>query len=696
MNFLNGGLLAALAPLLALPLLIHLFNRRFPNTIPFPDIERIRRSISERSRLAKWRHWLMTLLRTLLIACALFAFLKPVVPEFGSESGSGESRRVLILLDRSMSLLHRQGANASAAKRAEVEVGKILDTMKPGDVANVVLADQTPSPLLPEFTSSTERIRTSLAALDPGYEKQDVNRALSLATRILEGNEAGSEIYVLSDFQRSNWANSAFDGLPQSTRLFFVDLTGGAERDNRAILSLDLSTPNPTPEEVVTLTAEIANWTSEPALIPVEAIIDNRISVAGEISLAADSTGRVDLDFVAPGDGLHTLEARIPEDSLAVDDVRHATFEVKAREDVLVISDSDPVENGARFLTTALNPFEKGGAFSPRILRGDDLTPARLSSVSRVVVTGSSLIDAEMATRLVSFLEYGGGLLYFTNGKHDDHNLSELERAFGRPFAPYQIAGTLELENFGGRPQQIARGEFDSRFLELFRGENRQILSVLEFYQIKRAFATEEGRIVLTYADGTPAMGVTHVGLGTAVFCNFNPAELSSNIARQRLFPAWIQELVRHLTPETLPDRTFPVGSTLSAEVWRSDFEQGRLLDPNGEQITPRATGEGQQVLATFEAPLPGVYRLEDGGRMLWVEAANPFPEESNLARIEIENLKSRATGSTRGAHQVDGAADYESITNGRPLFHWFLLAVAALLLVEMMLQRTFQRATGT
>src|SRR5688572_28631009 len=111
MSFLNPGLFVFLAPLLALPLLIHLFNRRFPHSIPFPDIERLKKSLAERSKLARWRHVIMTILRTMIIALALLAFLKPVLPKFGSESSSSTKeggRRVLLVLDRSLSMEHHE------------------------------------------------------------------------------------------------------------------------------------------------------------------------------------------------------------------------------------------------------------------------------------------------------------------------------------------------------------------------------------------------------------------------------------------------------------------------------------------------------------------------------------------------------------------------------------------------------------
>lgn len=697
MNFLNPALFAILAPLLALPLLIHLFNRKFPNTIPFPDIKRIKKSLSERSSLMRWRHWLMTLLRTLAVACLLFAFLKPVLPRFGSENARRDSRRVLLIVDRSPSLLHREGAGTSAARNLLSEAGKILATLKDKDQINAILAGTSAKKLLPEFTTSPDSVRAALAALPPGYERIDVEKAMSLASALMESAGENSEIYLLSDFQRTNWASASFDGLPESTRLFIVNVSGGTDRNNRAVLSADLSSSSPATGELVKLDVQLANWSSDPVTLPVEAIIDGRSSISDEITLAAWASGRVKMDFTAPGPGAHTIEIKIPEDGLPTDDRRYTSFEVREREEVYVLTDADPKKSGATFVETALNPFAKGGAFSPRVIPSNELTPARLSSASRIILTGASQLSPDLTKRLVAYMEQGNGLLYFLNGPSDQENLLAIDQAFGGPGVPFHVAGTLSVENFGGKPQRIARGDFDSRFLRLFQGENRQILGLLEFYEIRRALPTGEGEVLLYFSDGTPALGVAYVGLGTAVFCNFSPAELSSNLARQRLFPAWIQEIVKNLSPESLPQLSHETGATLTADLWRADFESGALLDPNGKTIIPRLNGDKLRVVATFAAPLPGIYQLNNKGEPAWLQTVNLHPDESDLRSLDLAELKNRAADAlTRDAHQIEGAGDYAALTSGRPVFHWFLLGIAMLLLVEMLMQRPFQRAAGS
>ena len=697
MNFLNPGMLFALVPVLALPLAIHLFNRRFPKTILFPDLERIRKSLAERSKLMRWRHLLMTLLRSLAVLMALFAFLKPVIPRFGSSDHRGEhgGRLVLIVLDRSFSLGHQEGARTSAARNAEVEIGKILATLDGKDHSNAILAASRAQTVLPDFTSQHEQLRAALTALSEPFERVEVGRALDMAASLLKGRDAGVEIYFVSDFQRSNWADVDFGILPEGARLFFVDVAGGRERHNTAVLSAELSSRRVAAGEPVRVDVELANWSPNPTRMPVEVIIDGQSSVSGDVECAAWATARTVLEFNAPvSEGFHTIDVHCPEDALPADNHRYLKFEVRQREEVLVLSDRDSEESGALFITTALDPFEnRQGSFAPRQLPVSVLVSGQLATASKVVLTGAGRLDHQQVTRLLGFVENGGGLVYFLNGKKDSENLQMIDKVAAQTVVPFHVSTKLTTKNFGGRPQKFAKGEFRSPYLRLFRGENRQALARLEFYEIYRAFPTTEGKIILSFSDGSPAMGISDIGLGTAVFCNFAPAELASNLARERSFPAWLQEIVKNLTPESMPETGHEIGSALSAKLWKRDFDNHPMLDPAGEKVSPVLIPDGERVQVSFEAALPGIHHLGLKQKPVWADAVNINTIESDLRAIDKSELTDRAKiSSAGGGHFVRGVEDFEELTTGKPVAHWFLIALAALLFVEMIFHLPFRR----
>src|SRR5688572_24198262 len=103
MNFLNGALLPGLIALLGLPLVIHFMNRQFPRIFRFSTVKHLRKTVAQRSRLYRWRHLILLALRTIFLAALLIAFLKPVLPRFGSAVQQTVHRSVLIVIDQSLS-----------------------------------------------------------------------------------------------------------------------------------------------------------------------------------------------------------------------------------------------------------------------------------------------------------------------------------------------------------------------------------------------------------------------------------------------------------------------------------------------------------------------------------------------------------------------------------------------------------------
>src|SRR3984885_14518868 len=128
MSFLNAALLPGLVLLVGLPLLIHLLNLRFPKLFEFSSIKHIRETIAQQSRIFRWRHLLLLLLRTLFLVLLLLAFLKPLLRRFDSTADMKAARSVLIVIDHSLSMEHK-GGGLTSRQRAESEADKILATL---------------------------------------------------------------------------------------------------------------------------------------------------------------------------------------------------------------------------------------------------------------------------------------------------------------------------------------------------------------------------------------------------------------------------------------------------------------------------------------------------------------------------------------------------------------------------------------
>lgn len=697
MHFLGLNLLWALIPFVAIPALIHWLSRRFPKKFPFSSIKEIRRTLSGRSRIFRWRHLLMLLLRTLALAALLLAFLKPILTSRKNPSDGG--RTILILVDHSLSMGYLENGT-TASSRARAEVKRLLDSLGSEDRFNIIRVDQSPSAA---FTSFSTNAKAALSFIDdspPPLTHANFRSANLLVSELSNGLESAPDVYYFSDFQRRNWADVSFSILPSGARLYFVATTDDPARPNRAIVSLSLGQGAVITGGDTEAKIRIANHSPKPWSGKVEAGFGPASLREIQVSLAPWSEGEFPIVLPIPDSGLLSLTASIPKDSLPTDNTRHLAVRVNEREEVILLTgdETDPnIPAPSLFLSTAVNPYsEEKGTYRPKHLAPDTLNPASIAASSRLIASRLPLLSQPTAATLITFLQNGGGAILFLDGENDAANLEQIGDLAGEKL-PLRLTEKLDSGNLPDGSMKVARGDFDSRFLRLFKGIRRQNLAHLEFYNLYHAAPTGTGRILLTYADGTPALTESTIGLGTLLICNFSVAEASSNLARQRLFPAWIHEmLLRMSISGSAAEDPFLVGDSIAGATWASEASGRDLLGPEGKTTRARSEISGERLNISFRADAPGIYRMPGGdGRDLLAFAVNTDPSQSDLRTIDPSVLPERATGSERQASFVGQTTNYAALLRGKPVFHWFLLAALGFLLIEGVLFKSKPRTVS-
>src|SRR5580658_4708948 len=581
MSFVSPALFMVLIPLAVLPLVIHLLNKGFPRHFNFPSIELIRATMARRSKPHRWRHWILLLLRTLFLLLLLLAFLRPVLKRFGSNPADQNGRQILIVLDHSVSMEHK-GDGPTSRERAVHEADKLLDSLRPEDTVNILLMEPDLSTCFMSFSKDTAEAKRFLGKLKPGFGRADVNLANAVAARLIGSSAPRPEIYYISDFARKKWANANFQMLPPAAKLFFVE-AGPARRDNRAILDARPAQAQMLAGDTVMLSVSVGNYSGDAFNGRITATLDKKFSFDQEISIAPWSEEKVSMPVSVGVPGLHLCEVRLPPDALEYDNHFYLTLAVLEKEEVLLVTDApEDRRNGAYFLTTALNPFaNEAGSLLPRVIPSTEVSPARLAGVQKMFFTQVNRLTPEACDAAAKFLLGGGGLVYFLDGPADAQNLAALEKITGANSMPLRLSRRNVATNVTAGAQQIVRGDFKSPYLKLFQGDARQDLGLLEFYDYYQAGATSAGGVLLEYGDGSPAMASLHYGLGALLLLNFSAGEFSSNLARQRIFPAWMQDLVKTISTGEPPPAAYTVGESLQTEIWRSEM-RGDLLSPSG------------------------------------------------------------------------------------------------------------------
>src|SRR5215831_7152151 len=184
-----------------LPVLIHYLTRARPKRVPFPPLKFLIEACAGQQSIHRLRKIILLTLRCLAVLALVLLFSRPFLKPRTPAASADANKRVVILLDASLSMRAVQGGVTLFA-RAQSEAADVLRALESGSEAAVILAGVTPRPLLPALSANIPALHEELLKSQPTFETADFAAALALAKRLL--GSAGV-VYIFSDFQRSNW-----------------------------------------------------------------------------------------------------------------------------------------------------------------------------------------------------------------------------------------------------------------------------------------------------------------------------------------------------------------------------------------------------------------------------------------------------------------------------------------------------------
>ena len=197
------------AAAIAIPILLHLRRRPPTDHVTFSSLMFLEKSPERLTRRTRIERWLLLALRCLALILLAFMFGRPFLKskELG---GGGDSRRIVILVDRSASMrredLWRQAVEKAAAVAGESGRDDVVTAAWFDDRFEVVRE------FGPEFSGSAaaraDSLKKELEKLGPGWRATDLGKALTEAADLAgdapenSGRRfAETVITVISDFQ---------------------------------------------------------------------------------------------------------------------------------------------------------------------------------------------------------------------------------------------------------------------------------------------------------------------------------------------------------------------------------------------------------------------------------------------------------------------------------------------------------------
>ncbi len=650
MTFLNKailwGLLAA-----AIPVIIHLLNRRRHRTVKWAAMSFILKATRESRGKKKLKHFLILTARTLAVAAIIFAVAQPLV---GGLMGWGGSKldTVVLVLDRSLSMETETGTEGLSKREQAIQ--QVMQTLNEMGKPNLILVDSASGTLTEVNPIETLSQLSLTAATDT---RSNIPDLIEKASNYIQTNETGqTEVWVASDLQSNDWQpessrwdsiRTGLDNIPQKPKLRILALTESQKdnasvkiktikrRDNLLILDFEITRTDDTREALIDVAFHLngKNTINKEYSISGQSITlqeeiqlpRNIINGHGYLTLSPDGNNRDNTAFFAYGEATPAHTIIVSEGGTATQYLEKAS---------------------------ALPGFEHQSSetISPHQISASILSKASL------VIWKAELPDSEKSKILSNFIEDGGSAAFFPSEDESENQF------LGISWGEIQTAP---------RGQYFIISDWNQNDGPQRNYSNGETVPMETLRTIKRRAIRGDISSLADWDDSSTMLGRVIHGKGRVIFLGTLPELRWSDLEIGTISVPIIQNLLNS------GNKRF--GSAFFSETGRHT----PLAKQESEMIV---VTDNSKVNAAFDNSdikstplyLAGVKRIKER-----VVATNRPAEEDSWGQIDAPELDEILKGTNFSLFENTGSED-TSLT--QQIWQAFLVAALAFLIIEAIL----------
>lgn len=693
-----AGLLAA-----AIPIAIHLINRRKATRQAFPALRLLMESNKKEARSIKVRQWVLLGLRVLVIAALALALAKPY---FLSDEGVTASERlptaVVVVVDDSASMQH-EGWWENAAERFDEQVGEL----RPWDEATLITTSDVDGPVT-RFASDHNEIREAFAELQASDASADLSDAVVAAGDLLSSSQLPSKrIVVISDFARGGFPESPTPEakIPYEVRQVSVRDDAESIPENLGIVAVDYEQEHGGNGGRWKITATVRNYGPDDQKgVELRLNIDGEDIGGGLVDVPALKTSTHTFRHRFEGAGVRQAYVElVGDDPLEVDNRYHFAVDLKERIRVLLVNgepNSVAYSDELFFAVRALNPGTSShSAIIPEMTTPEGLAGRDLDAFDVVVMANVATVSQSNAGKLEQFVDGGGGLMVTMGDQVDTASWNQtMEGLLPKPLRGMKRLAERDDPDAPVKITRLGTGNRDHSIFRVFDlpgGSSLQSVKVYSYMLLEPSQQTES-REILAFKDNAPALIERKVGDGRVVMLTTSIDREWTDLPVRTAFLPLMRRSVQYLARRaTSAGKDRPVvGERLTLDVSGLVDERAIIHGPEDARLVLEPT-DGTvgfvpeyvgfyQVWADSDEPQGDVDNPRNRLDALSF-AANVNPDESKLEALG-QNALDPWTKPSDG--EDPEAAKAGVPTNERRVNVWpsILFAITMMLLLETLL----------
>lgn len=402
---------------LAIPVIIHLFQFRRAKTVLFPSIRFLKQVQNEEKNQERLKHLLVLAMRIIAFSALVLAF---AVPFWGGTRKSGnEKTYVAVFLDNSLSM----DARSSKGFVFEEAKNKTRELIKSfGNTAMFQVMGNDPDAAHTRFVNEAEAIRLvdELKISSKTTEIEKVRYRLEQSLTEQPGDN--KVLYLISDMQRSLFVGGNLQPHNKAIEVFAISVN----RDQLPNLTLDtawLANPFALAGEKNTLFFEVKNYSDKPQEeVTIKLLLAENLRGNTSLNVPAGGTATGSVSFSMPaaeeGRGRLVLE----DASMPFDNTLYFTLNITGSTPVKIIEPSvNPYLASAIKTATFLKAEAKGSVWKD------------IKSNAPVVWTGITAVSENQAAEISEVAQAGARVILVPDRSAGSEVFEGLQKAIGFP-----------------------------------------------------------------------------------------------------------------------------------------------------------------------------------------------------------------------------------------------------------------------
>ncbi len=415
MHFLYPFFLFAFV-LIAIPVIIHLFNFRRFKKIYFSNVRFLKELKQETQKTSKLKHLMVLLSRILAVTCLVIAFAQPYIPSKNQKKAvNTNANAVSIFIDNSFSM-ENLCDNGKLLDEAKNKAKEIISAYNPSDVFQILTNDFEGKH---QRLVSREEFLEMLEEADISPNRKNISEIISRQEDLLHSAATKNKvIYIISDFQKtfSDIRNITND----TTVTIYLIPVKANKISNVFIDSCWFYAPVQQINQNVKLFVRVKNNSDENLeKYPVKLYINKQQKALASLNINAHSKEEALLQYTIRETGIQSGVVEINDYPITYDDKFFFSYNVYNNIKILII-------NGKGKENVFLNTFFKNdSSFIVQSFSEQNIDYSSFKNHSLIILNEIDNIPSGLSQELKNFITNGGSIMVLPSEKIDIGNYKE-------------------------------------------------------------------------------------------------------------------------------------------------------------------------------------------------------------------------------------------------------------------------------